>query len=153
MSFDKNKSVKEKRAKLEKTRNVVYWNWRSTKEKAVTGSGDEEGVIEYIVLINNQDTRTLQRAKDGIAGYLENMHTNERLLEGTCKREDKINYYYALLKLTSTKSPVELTNSPGKIYAGRVIRDKKLTDHPDDAGLIVYAKGKIGDLIGAELPQ
>ena len=152
MSFNKNKAIKERRAKLEKTRNVVYWNWKSTGEKAETGMGDEEGVIEYIVLINNQDTRTLQRAKDGIAGYLENMHTNERLLEGTCKWEDKITYHYSLLKLTSTKSPIELTNSPGKIYAGRVIRDKKLTDHANDESLILYVKGKIGDLIGVELP-
>lgn len=152
MSFDKKKVIAQKRAELEKNINIVYWNWMSTEEKAVTGSGDEEGVIEYRFLINNQEPRTVQRILDGIAGYLENAHTKDRLFHGICKGKDKKNYHYMLIKFTSTMGPTELTKSPGKIYAGRVARDKRLTDYRTDESLVMYSKGKLEDLLGVKLP-
>ena len=148
MTFDKKKAIEERRAKLIVNPNAVYWNWTSTDETAL----DMERILEYRFLMINQDPRTIHRIKDRISEYLENTREINGLLTGVCQAPNKIDYHYRLLKLKSLKGPRDLIGCPSTIYNGRVVRDKRLTDHASDDGLILYAKGKIEDILKVDLP-
>lgn len=141
-------NLNEIRSKLQKKNpNAVYWNW------IITGEEDHEQnkIIEYRFLIANQDARTVQGVYSRIAEYLGNVREETKLLEGIHQGKDGKDYHYLLIKLEATKGPNPLANFPSNIYT-RVNQDRKLTDHRDDDSLKQYARGKLEEILGSELP-
>lgn len=144
MAFDKKKAIEERRAKLTKNPNTVYWNWTLTGEEDC----ERNKVIEYRFLMTNQDSRTIHGVYSRIVEYLENIREETKLLQGQYQAKDGKNYHILLIKLNAIKGPKD--NFPSNIYT-RVNRDRKLTDHQDDESLRQYAKGKLEDLLGVEI--